>query len=132
LNCFSFPRALEAFIRAKYEQRKWIAKEWIPPEITVPIDVSVVLWLFNYIIGFCNTKFFIHFLAYWIRNSSKTTNWNDIRYGTSELRFKIKLSWKNVYLNTEKCTKAKTVCSTSRTTNSATIIGSCDTDYCRK
>lgn len=31
-------RALEAFIRAKYEQRKWIAKEWIPPEITVPID----------------------------------------------------------------------------------------------
>ena len=31
-------RALEAFIRAKYEQRKWIAKEWIPPEITVMID----------------------------------------------------------------------------------------------
>ncbi|CAF3619703.1 unnamed protein product [Adineta steineri] len=30
---------LEAFIRAKYEQRKWIAKEWIPPEITVPIDL---------------------------------------------------------------------------------------------
>ncbi len=40
---FSFLRALESFIRAKYEQRKWIAKEWIPPEITVPIDVSVVL-----------------------------------------------------------------------------------------
>lgn len=30
-------RALEAFIRAKYEQRKWIAKEWIPPEMTVGI-----------------------------------------------------------------------------------------------
>ncbi|CAF0733103.1 unnamed protein product [Didymodactylos carnosus] len=30
--------ALEAFIRAKYEQRKWIAKEWIPPNITVPPD----------------------------------------------------------------------------------------------
>ncbi|CAF4137981.1 unnamed protein product [Rotaria sp. Silwood2] len=30
---------LESFIRAKYEQRKWIAKEWIPPEITVPIDL---------------------------------------------------------------------------------------------
>ena len=37
--------ALESFIRAKYEQRKWIAKEWIPPEITVPSDVSVVLLL---------------------------------------------------------------------------------------
>ena len=36
-------RALESFIRAKYEKRKWIAKEWIPPEMTVPIDVSVVL-----------------------------------------------------------------------------------------
>lgn len=40
---FSPFSALESFIRAKYEQRKWIAKEWIPPEITVPIDVSVVL-----------------------------------------------------------------------------------------
>ncbi|CAM2710396.1 unnamed protein product [Rotaria socialis] len=30
---------LESFIRAKYEQRKWIAKEWIPPAITVPIDL---------------------------------------------------------------------------------------------
>ncbi len=37
--------ALESFIRAKYEQRKWIAKEWIPPEITVSSDVSVVLFL---------------------------------------------------------------------------------------
>jgi hypothetical protein len=37
-----FIRTLESFIRAKYEQRKWIAKEWIPTEITVPIDVSVV------------------------------------------------------------------------------------------
>ncbi len=36
--------ALESFIRAKYEQRKWIAKEWIPPEITVSSDVSVVLF----------------------------------------------------------------------------------------
>ncbi|CAF1276709.1 unnamed protein product [Rotaria sp. Silwood1] len=31
--------ALEAFIRAKYEQRRWLAKEWIPPEITVPSDL---------------------------------------------------------------------------------------------
>ncbi|CAF5143232.1 unnamed protein product, partial [Rotaria sp. Silwood1] len=31
--------ALEAFIRAKYEQRRWLAKEWIPPEITVPGDL---------------------------------------------------------------------------------------------
>lgn len=37
--------ALESFIRAKYEQRKWIAKDWIPPEITVSSDVSVVLLL---------------------------------------------------------------------------------------
>ena len=36
--------ALESFIRAKYEQRKWIAKEWIPPDITVSSDVSVVLF----------------------------------------------------------------------------------------
>ena len=40
---FFLLRALESFIRAKYEQRKWIAKEWIPPEITVPTNVSVVL-----------------------------------------------------------------------------------------
>ncbi|CAF3190361.1 unnamed protein product [Rotaria sp. Silwood2] len=31
--------SLESFIRAKYEQRRWLAKEWIPPEITVPIDL---------------------------------------------------------------------------------------------
>jgi len=31
--------ALEAFIRAKYEQRKWLAKDWIPPEITVSSDL---------------------------------------------------------------------------------------------
>jgi stromal membrane-associated protein len=31
--------ALESFIRAKYEQRKWIANEWIPPEITVSSDL---------------------------------------------------------------------------------------------
>jgi hypothetical protein len=37
--------ALESFIRAKYEQRKWIAKEWIPPEITVSSDVSVVFFV---------------------------------------------------------------------------------------
>ncbi|CAF1329776.1 unnamed protein product [Rotaria sordida] len=30
---------LEPFIRTKYEQRKWLAKEWIPPEITVPSDL---------------------------------------------------------------------------------------------
>ncbi|XP_071044190.1 stromal membrane-associated protein 1 isoform X2 [Parasteatoda tepidariorum] len=28
---FRRPQALEAFIRAKYEQRKYIAKEWVPP-----------------------------------------------------------------------------------------------------
>ena len=26
--------AMEQFIRGKYEARKWIAKEWIPPSIT--------------------------------------------------------------------------------------------------
>lgn len=31
--------ALETFIRSKYEQRKWIAKDWIPPEITVSSDL---------------------------------------------------------------------------------------------
>jgi hypothetical protein len=50
-----FSSALEAFIRAKYEQRKWIAKEWIPPEITVSNDVSVVLFAFEftYVIVHC-------------------------------------------------------------------------------
>ncbi|CAF3320361.1 unnamed protein product [Rotaria socialis] len=31
--------AVETFIRAKYEQRRWLAKEWIPPEITVPSNL---------------------------------------------------------------------------------------------
>ena len=43
-------RALESFIRAKYEQRKWIAKEWIPPEITVSSDVSVVLFMLAFVL----------------------------------------------------------------------------------
>ena len=31
--------ALEQFVRSKYEQRKWIAKEWIPPNINISPDV---------------------------------------------------------------------------------------------
>lgn len=50
MNRIQFSRsALEAFIRAKYEQRKWIAKEWIPPEIKVSSDVSVVSYLFAFV-----------------------------------------------------------------------------------
>ena len=30
--------AMEQFIRGKYEARKWIAKEWIPPSITELIN----------------------------------------------------------------------------------------------
>ncbi|KAK6179425.1 hypothetical protein SNE40_011788 [Patella caerulea] len=30
--------ALESFIRAKYEHKKYIAKEWVPPKPTVPKD----------------------------------------------------------------------------------------------
>ena len=37
-----FRRGLDSFIRAKYEQRKWIAKEWIPPDIAAPMHASVV------------------------------------------------------------------------------------------
>lgn len=44
--------ALEAFIRAKYEQRKWLAKDWIPPEITVSSDVSVVYDFFFFFLTF--------------------------------------------------------------------------------
>lgn len=29
-------RSLEAFIRAKYEQKKYIAKEWVPPPAPKP------------------------------------------------------------------------------------------------
>lgn len=32
--------AMEQFIRSKYESRKWIAKEWTQPTITVSADVS--------------------------------------------------------------------------------------------
>ena len=31
---------MEQFIRQKYEQRKWIAKEWIPSNITISPDVN--------------------------------------------------------------------------------------------
>jgi stromal membrane-associated protein len=31
--------ALEQFIRSKYEQKRWIAKEWIPPNIAISPDV---------------------------------------------------------------------------------------------
>ena len=45
---------LEQFIRSKYEQRKWIAKEWIPPNICISPDVSRLalneLYLFTGII----------------------------------------------------------------------------------
>jgi hypothetical protein len=50
------PRALETFIRSKYEQRKWIAKDWIPPEITVSSDVSVVLVFFSHRRTMCLTR----------------------------------------------------------------------------
>jgi hypothetical protein len=40
---------LEQFIRAKYEQRKWIAKEWIPPNISaLSTDVNIINY--NYIL----------------------------------------------------------------------------------
>lgn len=32
--------AMEQFIRGKYESKKWIAKEWTQPTITVPAEVS--------------------------------------------------------------------------------------------
>ncbi|XP_025111134.1 stromal membrane-associated protein 1-like isoform X1 [Pomacea canaliculata] len=36
--------ALEAFIRAKYEQKKYIAKEWVPPRPVVPKEY-IMEWL---------------------------------------------------------------------------------------
>jgi hypothetical protein len=30
---------MEQFIRAKYEQKKWIAKDWTPGSVTVAADV---------------------------------------------------------------------------------------------
>ena len=38
LNLIDFFTAMEQFIRGKYEARKWIAKEWIPPSITELIN----------------------------------------------------------------------------------------------
>ncbi|XP_005101540.1 stromal membrane-associated protein 1 isoform X6 [Aplysia californica] len=37
--------ALEAFIRAKYEQKKYIAREWIPPQPKVPKELNNKSWL---------------------------------------------------------------------------------------
>ncbi|KAK2189973.1 hypothetical protein NP493_92g04023 [Ridgeia piscesae] len=37
--------ALEAFIRAKYEQKKYIAKEWIQPRPTIHVGVTVTCFL---------------------------------------------------------------------------------------
>lgn len=31
--------SLEAFIRAKYEQKKYIAREWVPPKVAIPKEV---------------------------------------------------------------------------------------------
>ena len=36
-------RALEAFIRAKYEQKKYIAKEWVPPKPKIPVRITFKL-----------------------------------------------------------------------------------------
>lgn len=86
-NDFFFRSALEAFIRAKYEQRKWIAKEWIPPEIKVSSDVSVVLFFFRFcLLWKPNGKYqiaykSIFFLVDWIRNEY-TTSRNYIWSGT--------------------------------------------------
>ena len=49
--------ALEAFIRAKYEQKKYIAKEWVPPKPVVPKEVSYRRWVslgtFDVFSGIC-------------------------------------------------------------------------------
>lgn len=34
--------AMEQFIRAKYEQRKWIDKSWTPAPITIPPQVDII------------------------------------------------------------------------------------------
>lgn len=36
----SFVSALESFIRAKYEQKKYLAREWVQPKPAVPKEVS--------------------------------------------------------------------------------------------
>jgi len=38
-SLFSTFSALENFIRAKYEQKKYLAKEWVPPKPVVPKEV---------------------------------------------------------------------------------------------
>ncbi|XP_048760627.2 stromal membrane-associated protein 1-like isoform X2 [Ostrea edulis] len=32
--------SLEAFIRAKYEQKKYIAREWVPPKVAIPKELK--------------------------------------------------------------------------------------------
>lgn len=95
-------RALESFIRTKYERRKWIAKEWIPPEITVPIDVRVVL-----------CSHLLEFLNFVVRDSlcllladriwtSRKTNGNNIKYRTSESRWKKEISYGIIWFRQRK------------------------------
>ena len=38
---------MEQFIRAKYEQKKWIAKDWTPGSVTVSADVTMKIWIFQ-------------------------------------------------------------------------------------
>ncbi|CAG5132170.1 unnamed protein product [Candidula unifasciata] len=37
--------SLEAFIRSKYEQKKYIAREWIPPQPKIPKELVAERWL---------------------------------------------------------------------------------------
>ena len=32
---------MEQFIRGKYESKKWIAKEWKPQTVTIPVEVCI-------------------------------------------------------------------------------------------
>ena len=38
---------MEQFIRAKYEQKKWIAKDWTPGSVTVSADVTMIILIFQ-------------------------------------------------------------------------------------
>jgi hypothetical protein len=48
---------LEAFIRAKYEQKKYVAREWVPPKPSIPKEVR-----FLFVYRFINV-FLVKFIA---------------------------------------------------------------------
>lgn len=57
--------SLESFIRAKYEHKKYIAREWVPPPLPkVSVRVTFILFSFEIFISF---SYIIHYIHEFVR-----------------------------------------------------------------